>query len=286
MTIVSFHAHPDDEALLCGGTLALLASAGHRVVLVFATSGEAGLASDSADLAARRMAEAERSAALLGCARVVHLNYPDSGWVDAGRGLPPAGSFAALDISITAGRLAEILREESADVLTVYDRNGGYGHPDHVRVHEVGLAAAAAAGTPRVIAATIDRGLLERAVRLLRWTRLLPAGTVTDRMSTWFSGRAEITHRISVRAYAGPKRAALACHQSQTEGGTGPRTATLLLKLPTPLFRRICGTEWFVEYGVEPGAVPKTDLFAAPANAPGVAGTSGVADEHVRQVSL
>jgi LmbE family N-acetylglucosaminyl deacetylase len=262
--IVSFHAHPDDEALLCGGTLALLSQAGHRVVLVVATSGEAGLACAAAgsDLGARRVAEVERSAAALGCARVVHLNYPDSGWVDSGRGDVPAGSFADLDIAITAGRLAQVLREENADVLTIYDRNGGYGHPDHVRVHDVGLVAAEMAETPRVLQATIDRTLLDRAVRLLRLVRLLPDGTALDRLTTWFTPRTEITHRISVRSVAMQKRSALACHNSQTEGGRGPRTATLLLRLPKPLFARVCGTEWFVECGVAPSGTPLTEFFA------------------------
>jgi LmbE family N-acetylglucosaminyl deacetylase len=284
-TIVAFHAHPDDEALLSGGTLALLAAGGHRVVLVLATSGAAGLAAPSPSLspssalspsaspagsgpdalAARRIAEVERSARELGCSAVIHLDYPDSGWTDSGRGPVPIGSFADLDLDVTAGRLAEILTAERADVLMTYDRNGGYGHPDHIRVHQVGIAAAALAATPRIMQVTIDRTQLARAIRLLRLLRLVPEGTATERVPNWFSSRAEITHRISVRAFADRKRAALSCHQSQMEAGNGPRTVTLLLKLPRPLFRRVCGTEWFTEYGVVGQVKPMTDFFAATA---------------------
>lgn len=82
-TIVAFHAHPDDEALLTAGTMARLASEGHRVVLVFATDGGAGLAADALRsdglLGERRLAEAHRSATALGVARVEWLGYADSG---------------------------------------------------------------------------------------------------------------------------------------------------------------------------------------------------------------
>src|SRR4051812_35652819 len=156
-TLVSFHAHPDDEALLTGGTLARAAAEGHRVVLVVATAGEAGLAVDRGEgLGARRLWELRQAAGELGCARVEVLGYPDSRSVPP----PPAGSFAALPIAGPATRLAEILRAERADVLTIYDPVGGYGHPDHIAVHRVGLAAAELAGTRSVLAATVDRTTL------------------------------------------------------------------------------------------------------------------------------
>jgi LmbE family N-acetylglucosaminyl deacetylase len=277
-TVVAFHAHPDDEALLTGGTLALLADQGHRVVLVVATSGEAGLTGTDAtpsELGARRSAELRRSAEALGCARVVELGYPDSGWNPdqsgrAGAGFAtvpvdvasPAGAgFATVPVDVVAAALADILREEQADALTMYDANGGYGHPDHIQVHRVGLAAAAAARTPRVLQATLDRSRLRHAIRLLQLLRLVPPGTVTDRLSTWFAGPTEITHRIPVRRYADAKRAALACHASQATGGDGPRTTAILLALPKPLFRRVCGTEWFAELNARPGQPILADIL-------------------------
>jgi LmbE family N-acetylglucosaminyl deacetylase len=252
LTVVSFHAHPDDEALLTGGTLAMLAAAGHRVVIVVATAGALGLSGDPlapADLATRRLEELDHSAKALGCARVVHLGYADSGWCPDGSVPPEPGTFATVPVAEAAARLAEILRDEDADLLTVYDRNGGYGHLDHVHVHDVGVAAAGLAGTPRVLEATIDRTFLRRGMRLLGLVRLVPANTAVDRVDTWFAGRGEITHRVSVRDFAAAKRAALASHSTQATGGDGPRTVTLLLRLPRVLFGRICGTEWFIETG-------------------------------------
>ena len=167
-TIVSFHAHPDDEVLLTGGTLARMAAAGHRVVLVTATSGGAGLAdpaSQERGLAAVRAAELTRSARLLGCARVELLGYEDSG-MDGTAGGPTA--FCRTPLPDAAERLAAILEQEQADVLTVYDEHGGYGHPDHIAVHRVGVLAAQLAGTPRVREATSDRDLLKRGARVHR----------------------------------------------------------------------------------------------------------------------
>ena len=265
-TIVSFHAHPDDEALLTGGSLAMLAAAGHRVVLVVATSGAAGLSGDGrsgAALAEQRMGEVERSAQILGCARVVHLGFADSGSVSASSMTPAPGTFAAVDLDLAVDRLADVLREEAADVLTIYDRFGGYGHADHVRVHDAGLVAARLVGTPRVLEATLDRTQIRRAVRILSVMRLVPAGTATQRVPAWYSAREEITHRVSVRRYAPQKRAALACHRSQAGGGTGPRTAAILLGLPRAVFARVCGTEWFVETGADVPRRPIADLLIA-----------------------
>src|SRR4051812_10179812 len=82
-TVVSFHAHPGDEALLTGGTLAKAAAAGHRVVLVTATAGGAGLTASriraAGELGRRRLGELEKAAAAIGAASVELLGYDDSG---------------------------------------------------------------------------------------------------------------------------------------------------------------------------------------------------------------
>ncbi|MGZ4494431.1 MAG: PIG-L deacetylase family protein, partial [Nocardioides sp.] len=109
-TLVAFHAHPDDEALLTGGTLAKAAAQGHRVVLVTATNGERGLAGRADgrgdDLARLRLAELETSAAALGCARVVTLGYGDSGLRPDPDDLD---AFAHVDVEAAARRLADLL---------------------------------------------------------------------------------------------------------------------------------------------------------------------------------
>jgi LmbE family N-acetylglucosaminyl deacetylase len=259
-TLVSFHAHPDDEALLTAGTLAKAAAEGHRVVLVVATSGEAGLAqvADSGRLGATRSAELEASATVLGCHRLVQLGYPDSGLHSE---FGDRGGFAGLDVDEPARRLAEILREESADVLTVYDARGGYGHPDHIQVHHVGHRAAELAGTPVVLEATVNRRALVRAARAVRWTRLAPKDFSPERMRDVYSDPNEITHRVDVGAYIGQKRASMQAHVTQSTGGDGPRTLAFCLRLPRWLYLRAFGHEWFIERGRTPGPDPSTDIF-------------------------
>ena len=270
-TLVSFHAHPDDEALLTGGTLARVAAEGHRVVLVTATAGEAGLSGDgmrdAASLEARRLAELAESARALGCERWEVLGYADSGWDPTGSSRPAEGSFSRLDPEGPAQRLAAILREEQADALTVYDAHGGYGHPDHLQVHRVGVRAAQLAGTPVVLEATVDRALLQRVAAVMRWIpgvrRLVPA----DRFAGAFLPRAELTHRVDVRPHLAAKRAALAAHHSQTTGagpGESPvRTVALLLRLPRSVLAPALGREWFRERGREHSGAMLDDVFAS-----------------------
>ena len=263
-TLVSFHAHPDDEALLTAGTLARAAAEGHRVVIVVATAGGAGLASSvvlaEGPLAQRRMAELRESALAVGCARVECLGYDDSGMAGAPSGAPHP--FARADRDEAATRLAVLLREERADVLTVYDPAGGYGHPDHVQVHHVGTRAAALAGTPVVLEATVDRRLLLRALRAVRWLPGVPRDFQPSRFATAFAAPDRITHRVDVRRYIRHKRAAMAAHASQAGADTGRRTLAVLLRLPGPLFRAALGREWFVEHGREPSRPLTDDVFA------------------------
>jgi LmbE family N-acetylglucosaminyl deacetylase len=264
-TVVSFHAHPDDEALLTAGTLARLAAEGHRVVLVVATAGEAGLASraHAHDLGARRRRELAASAAALGVSRVEVLGYADSGWSGA-PGAPVAGgerAFARVPVETAAAELARLLVEERADVLTTYDAAGGYGHPDHVQVHRVGRRAAELAGTPLVLEATVDRRLLLRVARpLARLARVLRLPAVPD-LSAAYTDRADLTHRVDVRDHLAAKRAALRAHASQAGADDGARTLALLLRLPGPVARRVLGTEWFREPGRVPGTRPLDDVL-------------------------
>jgi len=262
-TIVSFHAHPDDEALLTGGTLARAAADGHRVVLVVATVGEAGLAHASYGtreaLGARRRQELSASAALLGCARVELLEYADSGMDGRAGGVL---AFARADLEHSARRVAAVLDEERADVLTTYDPAGGYGHPDHVAVHRVGVRAAALAGTPVVLEATLDRDALRTLARLTRRLPGMPAGFHPDQFAAAYVERSQLTHVVDVARFAHRKRAALAAHASQaTTSDPGSRTVQALLRLPMPIFRRLLGTEWFVERGRGAGG-RVDDIFA------------------------
>lgn len=274
-TLVTFHAHPDDEALLTAGTMARAAAEGHRVVLVVATAGEAGLASRelvaTGQLGQVRRAELARSATALGVARVEVLGYADSGLTGAGdEPVRPSGAdagtpFAHADVEGAAEQLAAILRQEQADVLTTYDANGGYGHPDHVQAHHVGHRAAALAGTPVLLEATVDRDLLLRGIRIASKVYRFPPEFDPVAFERSYSPRSLITHRVDVRRHTVAKRASMAAHASQTTGDATIRTLAAFLRLPFPVYRWMFGHEWFtqVQPPVPAGTPVSGDVFAA-----------------------
>ncbi len=267
-TLVAFHAHPDDEALLTSGTMARAAAEGHRVVLVVATDGGLGLAGSefTADgrLGGQRLRELAASAQALGVARVEHLGYADSGLGPEPFPDPPGPTrFARADRFEAAERLAAILREESADVLLSYDANGGYGHPDHVMVHAVGALAAQQAATARVLQATVPRDSICRALAVARRVYRFPPEFDPASFERAYSPRAEITHRIDVRRYAGAKRASMRAHASQaTADGGADRTLAAFLRIPRPLFDLVFGREWYVDPAQRPGGPVHRDVFA------------------------
>jgi LmbE family N-acetylglucosaminyl deacetylase len=269
-TLVSFHAHPDDEALLCAGTLAKAAAAGHRVVLVVATSGEVGdadatILDGTETLGERRRRETMASAAALGIQRVEFLGYADSGLMGDHR---PAGltAFVDADPHEAASRLAALLTEESADVLTTYDANGGYGHPDHVRVHEVGALAADLAGTPVLLESTVNRDVLFAGVQLAKGMGFdIPPAFDPAELGTWFSPGEVVTHTIDVSDHLTAKRASMSAHASQAtsdDDDDSTRTLARILDLPEDLYALAFGTEWFIERGRTPDN-PAVDVFAS-----------------------
>jgi LmbE family N-acetylglucosaminyl deacetylase len=270
-TVVALHAHPDDEALWSGGALAMLAAAGHRVVIVVATDGHLG---DGADPEAGiRLAELAASAAVLGAARVEHLGYADSGH---GAALYPDPAdrqrFVRADLDEAAGRLADLLRAEKASVLIGYDARGGYGHRDHIRVHEVAVRAAELVDGVRVLEATLPRETVDRMVRLGRLGVLFrpapPAGRAAaaarEPDAPMFTPRREIAYRLDVRRYARQKRAALTAHASQLTGPRAPaRLRRYACRLPVPLFALLGGREYYNDRSATPAA-SFLEVFADP----------------------
>jgi LmbE family N-acetylglucosaminyl deacetylase len=260
-TLVCVHAHPDDEAILTGGTMARARAEGHRVVLVVATDGACGeVPDDLADgetLIERRRAETDRSAEVLGVETVHWLGDRDSGmtgWADNDH----PDSLHRADADIAAARLADIVEAEGADVLTIYDWHGNYGHPDHIGVHRVGVRAAALLTDRlpglRVFEATMNRDEMARLMAEF-------GGAGPDDSAEGFDPHApaddgnpmgmpesEITHEVDVTPYLDAKRAALGCHRSQVED------SSFFLSMPPEMFARAFGREWFIERGVDQGA--------------------------------
>jgi LmbE family N-acetylglucosaminyl deacetylase len=259
-TLVVFHAHPDDEAIATGGTMAKAAKAGHRVVLVVATRGEhgevaEGYLSPGEPLWQRRVAETHEAAKVLGATRVEFLGYVDSGMVGTPENDAPE-SFWQADVEEAAGRLASILTEEGADVLTIYDENGVYGHPDHVQVHRVGVRAAELAGTPRVYMSSIDQDRIRAlfAEAMERGDPDLPGDLNLDDLNLGVPAE-RITTRVDVRDYIDVKRRAMAAHASQiTE-------ESFFLAMPVEQFVAAFGEEEYIFCG-DPAQAGQNDLFA------------------------
>ena len=259
-TLVSFHAHPDDESIQCGGVMRKAADEGHRVVLVVATRGEHGEVQDGflnpgEQLWERRIIETQDCADILGAQRLEFLGYVDSGMMgEPTNDLP--GSFWTADVEEAAQKLAAILREENADVLTIYDDNGGYGHPDHIQVHRVGARAAEIAGTPRVYQGTMNRDYMIAGMQSMAANAPegmeIPNPADFDNMG---KPESEITVRVDVTPWAKVKRAAMRAHASQIS------EESFFLAMPDDAFDYSFGVEWFIHDGHGPG-ITETDLMA------------------------
>jgi LmbE family N-acetylglucosaminyl deacetylase len=255
-TLVTFHAHPDDECISCGGVMRKAHEEGHRVVLVVATRGELGevpdgFLDDGEELWQRRVAETPAAADILGVDRVEFLGYTDSGMMGEPTNDAP-GTFWTADVEEAAEKLAAILREENADVLTVYDDHGGYGHPDHIQVHRVGMRAAELAGTRKVFQATITR---DRALAGQREFAERAGVEMPDLGPDFGTPESEITCAIDVTAYTEHKRKAMRAHASQIS------EQSFFLAMPDEAFGFAFGTEWFIRAGQGPG-ITETDLMA------------------------
>ena len=232
--IVFVHAHPDDETVGTGATIARYAAEGAHVTLVTCTLGEEGeihvpelldLAASEADqLGGYRLVELERACAALGVTDHRFLGgagrYRDSGMM----GTPAnehARAFWGADLDTAARHLLEVIREIRPQVLVTYDDNGLYGHPDHIQAHRVSMRAAelaAADGTApaKVYWSAVPRSVLEAGMRAfaessdnpfegIERPEDLPFGTPDD----------EIAARIEATGHAEAKRAAIRAHATQ-----------------------------------------------------------------------
>ncbi|MGF1654647.1 MAG: mycothiol conjugate amidase Mca [Actinomycetales bacterium] len=157
LRLMAVHAHPDDEASKGAATVARYVSEGVEVLVATCTGGERGdilnprLREDEAtlrDLAAVRRREMAEAARILGV-RHEWLGFVDSG-LPEGDPLPPLpeGSFATLPLEVAAAPLVDLVRRFRPHVMTTYDENGGYPHPDHIMTHRVSVEAFEAAADP------------------------------------------------------------------------------------------------------------------------------------------
>ncbi len=154
-TLMTVHAHPDDETIGTGGAMAKAVAAGHRVVLITCTRGEMGEIvvpeMDTPDnhrkLGELRAVELERAMGHLGVTEWENLGYHDSDMMGR-QGNHDPRAFWNADLDEAAGRLVWFVRRYQPDVITTYNDFGGYGHPDHIRTHDVAVRAFDRAGDP------------------------------------------------------------------------------------------------------------------------------------------
>ena len=269
-TLLAVHAHPDDETITTGGTLARYGAEGVRTVVVTCTQGDLGWVFDpdlvGRDVGTLRDAELESACSMLGVGRLVRLGYCDSGMAGTPENQRP-GAFFRADLHEAADRLVKVLEDERPQVMLAYDAMGGYGHPDHVKAHQVAVAAFEAAGAARPEKLYFVRFPLtwsREFVRELREAGIdapgsAPAGAdagpelreigVPDDL---------VTTAIDVRRYLPTKLAALACHRSQLPADH------FLRRMPPELAQRLWAYEYFSrEVGpiVRPAGL-EADLFA------------------------
>ncbi|MEU9077210.1 N-acetyl-1-D-myo-inositol-2-amino-2-deoxy-alpha-D-glucopyranoside deacetylase [Kitasatospora sp. NPDC048538] len=276
------HAHPDDESIGNGATMARYAAEGAHVTLVTCTLGEGGevippelahLTADRDDtLGTYRIGELTEAMRALGVTDFRFLGgpgrYRDSGMMGVPDNDVP-GCFWQADVDEAAGHLVAVIREVRPQVLVTYDEDGGYGHPDHVQAHRVAMRGYELAADPahrpelgpawriakvywnRMPRSVIEAGLAETAARAPFPGVAAPAdvpGVVADEL---------VTTVLDGAAHAGRKAAAMAAHATQITVA-GPFFA-----LSNDLGQPLVATEYYqlVRGQAGPGR-PEDDLFA------------------------
>ena len=275
--LMCVHAHPDDECITTGGALLLAADEGIRTAVVTCTGGERGEIHnmDEAEirprLAAVRHEELRKSLAILGAGDPRYLGYVDSGMMGTEGNDDPASFWQApLDEAIE--RLVAQIRSFKPDVFVAYDAFGGYGHPDHIQTHRVGVLAAEAcevaalypeAGPPwripKVYLVTMPKSAIFRATEQLAAMGLPSPFGEYDRVEDVPMGvrDEQLGAIVDVSAVLDRKMEALRQHVSQLD------EASFFLNIPDEFTAQAFGQEWFIRHrsDVEVSGV-EDDLFA------------------------
>jgi N-acetyl-1-D-myo-inositol-2-amino-2-deoxy-alpha-D-glucopyranoside deacetylase len=284
------HAHPDDETITCGATMAHYAASGAAVTLLTCTLGELGeilvpelegIAADRGDqLGGYRIAELAEAMRVLGVSD--HRFLGGAGrWRDSGMMGTPGNDDArafwrcARDADAFAEAVAQavaVIREVRPQVMITYDENGGYGHPDHIMAHRVAMAAVEQAGRPddegdpwqveKVYWTAIPRSVLQQGIDDLKASGAESFFGVDSADELPFGNDdEEVTTAIDARSYGVAKADAMRAHATQISVD-GPFFA-----LSNNIGHEVLGTEYFRLVHGEPGGERdldgrETDLFA------------------------
>ncbi len=281
LRLLSVHAHPDDESSKGAATLAYYRNRGSEVLVVTATGGEEGrvlneslesavVAMAERDLPGLRRIEMATAAAVMG---IQHrwLGYADSGWPEDGEP-EPVNSFASIPLEISAEPLVRVIREFRPHVLITYDENGGYPHPDHVRVHELSIYARDAAADPQRYPDAGPAWMIQKTYydQIFNASRIQsiydflvenePDGELVkqiEEMKQRFDKPDVSTTRVPVGDFLELRDRALLSHASQVSPDS------TFFRWPNDLQRQVWPTEDFqLAHSVEPAILPEDDLFA------------------------
>ena len=283
--VLFVHAHPDDESVGTGGTIARLVSEGVRVDLVTCTDGAEGEIHDPTldhDEARPRLAQIR--AAELACSvdalggGAIHqhlLGYRDSGMIGTDANEHP-DSFWQSDLEEATGRLIEVVREARPSAIVSYDENGNYGHPDHINAARIAREAyTASAGEEWEVSRFYEIAFVRE-----RWLEMMetmkergialpwgmddenaedtPAGadsveSAEDDAFEFGRADADVTTRVDVSAFADAKRRSMDCHKTQRQD------FGWMLELPDDLGDQVIGTEFYVLRWLDGGEVPASN---------------------------
>jgi mycothiol S-conjugate amidase len=281
LRLMAVHAHPDDEASKGGATLARYADEGHRVLVVTLTGGERGdILNPAMDLpdVHGRIADIRRDE-MAKAAEILGVEHTWLGFVDSGlpKGDPPPplpeGCFALAPLQVCTEELVRVVREFRPHVITTYDEHGGYPHPDHVRCHQVSVAAYEAAGDYRrfpdagevwtVPKLYYNHGFLRQRVQLLQdeFARYGRQGPFGEWLARWDPDRDIVANRVTTRvqcsAHFSQRDDALRAHATQVDPDG------VFFAAPIEWQQRLWPTEEFeLARSRVPVRLPETDLFA------------------------
>ena len=278
LRLMAVHAHPDDESSKGAATLAHYVKEGVEVLVVTCTGGERGdvlnLAAqadvDHLGIAEVRRLEMAEAVRILG---VDHawLGFEDSGFPEGDPKPPlPSGCFADLPLEVAAAPLVRLVREFRPHVITTYDENGGYPHPDHIRCHEVSMEAFTRSADPD---AYPESGAPWQPLKLyynMAFTRdrvmtfhdaLLAAGMESpyaEWLDDWDEGEEDrVTTRVPVADYFPVRDDALRAHRTQVD------PEGLWFAVPLEMQRDLWPTEdYHLAISHVATDLPESDLFA------------------------
>jgi mycothiol S-conjugate amidase len=281
LRLMAVHAHPDDESSKGAATMAKYADEGARVMVVTLTGGERGdilnPAMDLPEVHGRiheiRIDEMARAAEILGVEQR-WLGFVDSGLPEGDPPPPlPEGCFALVPLEQPTEALVRVIREFKPHVMTTYDENGGYPHPDHIRCHEVSVAAYEAAadylrfpdaGTPWSVSKLYyNHGFLRQRMQVLQdeFAKHDQEGPFAKWLEKWEADddllAKRVTTRIECAKYFAQRDDALLAHATQID----PKS--FFFTTPMEWQQRLWPTEEFeLARSRVPVELPETDLFA------------------------